>query len=155
MLQTATIAVQGVQRNRPTYKTLDCGSQRTYVTSHVQRVLSLPTSSVEEIEIKPFGTKNGKKQTCNVVDLEVVCQISQLLKISALVVPCVCDDVNIPSLVKIQKRNPHLTDLDLINVGDQFLSVEVLIGADHYWSVVTGRTRQGMEGPTAIETRVG
>ena len=158
MLQTATIVVHSGERDRPTHKTrmiLDCGSQRTYVTSRIQQILSLPTSSVEAIEIKPFGTKEGKKQLCNVVDLKIVCQDGHLLSISALVVPCICDDVNVLSLRKIQDRYSHLTDLNLADVGDGLSSIEVLIGADQYWSVVTGRVRQGSEGPTAIETRVG
>ena len=35
------------------------------------------------------------------------------------------------------------------------LEVDVLIGSDFYWNLVTGRVIRGKSGPMAIHTRVG
>ena len=54
------------------------------------------------------------------------------------------------------KKYPYLSNLDLADFGqsNNNLNVDILIGADYYWSLVTGITKQG-SGPTAIETRLG
>ena len=54
-------------------------------------------------------------------------------------------------------RNGHLTDLDLAEQSDlaDTLEVDMLIGSDSYWSVVTGRIICGADGPVAVETRIG
>ena len=31
----------------------------------------------------------------------------------------------------------------------------MLVGSDHYWRIVTGRTRRGTSGPVAIEMKMG
>ena len=35
------------------------------------------------------------------------------------------------------------------------VEIDILIGPDYYWSLVTGRIQQGQSGPVAIETKVG
>ncbi|ORU90924.1 MAG: hypothetical protein A6F71_08245 [Cycloclasticus sp. symbiont of Poecilosclerida sp. M] len=39
--------------------------------------------------------------------------------------------------------------------GEDVLEIDMLIGSDLYWSLVTGRVRRGSSGPMAIETKVG
>ena len=51
----------------------------------------------------------------------------------------------------------HLSGLELADPGvdGKDLEIDLLIGSDHYWKVVTGRIVRGDNGPTAIETRLG
>lgn len=51
----------------------------------------------------------------------------------------------------------HLSDLDLadFSYGDEDLEVDILIGSDHYWKLVTGEVVRGPCGPAAIQTRLG
>lgn len=35
------------------------------------------------------------------------------------------------------------------------MEIDILIGSDHYWEVVTGRIIRGASGPTAVETNFG
>ena len=52
----------------------------------------------------------------------------------------------------------HLQELDLADcphLEDDSDAIDVLIGADHYWDIVTGDiTREG-DGPVAISNRLG
>ena len=51
----------------------------------------------------------------------------------------------------------HLANLDLADsskVGEE-LQIDVLIGSDHYWQLVTGQIIQGDSGPTVIHTHLG
>ena len=43
---------------------------------------------------------------------------------------------------------------DSADIGD-VLEVDMLIGSDFYWSLVTGRVRWGRIGPMAVHTKIG
>lgn len=51
----------------------------------------------------------------------------------------------------------HLSGLELADSGDAtaILEIDLLIGSDHYWKLVTSRVVKGTGGPTAIEARLG
>ena len=51
----------------------------------------------------------------------------------------------------------HLIGLELADSADisDALEMDVLIGSDMYWSLVTGRITEGDNRPTAIHTKVG
>ena len=48
----------------------------------------------------------------------------------------------------------HLSTLDLADSGDvgNSTDINILIGADNYWRLVTGRLKKERDGRTAIET---
>lgn len=55
------------------------------------------------------------------------------------------------------EKHKHLADLNLADfsrVGDE-LQIDVLIGSDHYWQLVTGQVIHGQSGPTATDTHLG
>ena len=51
----------------------------------------------------------------------------------------------------------HLIDLELVDSADMndVLQVDVLVGSDLYWTLVTGEVRRGPSGPMDIRTRIG
>ena len=51
----------------------------------------------------------------------------------------------------------HLVSLDLAGFDERESnnSIDVLVGADHYWDLVTGDIVKGEEGPTAINSKLG
>ena len=51
----------------------------------------------------------------------------------------------------------HLSGIDLADYSDghESLEVDILIGSDQYWDLVTGETRRGNYGPVAICTKLG
>ena len=51
----------------------------------------------------------------------------------------------------------HLASLELADPGELAgeMTIDILIGPDHYWSIATGRVIKCETGPTAIETRLG
>ena len=75
VLQTARVVIHAASKSCPTVKTravLDCGSQRIYITSWIQQMLTLPTLSVEMVVINTFGSREGTKQPCNVVKFGII-----------------------------------------------------------------------------------
>ena len=56
-----------------------------------------------------------------------------------------------------QDNFDHLAQLDLADPSDgsSHLDIDVLIGCDQYWELVTGETRRGNSGPVALNTELG
>ena len=68
-----------------------------------------------------------------------------------------CDAIRFQSITAAKKCYSHLAKLHLADSAGarDDLSVDLLLGSDYYWSLVTGRLQREAEGPIAIETRLG
>ena len=134
----------------------DTGSQRSYIASKVQNTLELPTECTETLVVKTFGSKAGIPQACDVVNVALKTRSGDDMVIPLLTVPTICEPLSGQPVTLASRRYSYLSKLDLADPSEcgDCLDVGILIGADHYWALVTGRTRQGA-GPTAIETRLG
>lgn len=136
---------------------MDSGSQRTYVTSRVKEMLRLSPKKTESLRIKTFGFSEERDTLCEAVELALVTKDDGTLKLTALVVPFICDPVNCQPISHSRDCYDHLVGLELADSADleDSLEIDVLIGCDFYWTLVTGRIRRGRSGPTAIQTKVG
>jgi hypothetical protein len=106
----------------------------------------LPTSGTEEVEVKTFGKVTAQRHACEVVCFNAIARDGYPLKLSALVVPYICGTIVKPSIEDILGRYPHLAPLDLADrTSSEPMAVDVLIGADQYWSLVSGRVVQGRQ----------
>ena len=79
------------------------------------------------------------------------------LQLQFLTVPLICEPLSGQLVVCAAERYPHLSKLELADAvedGDN-LDVDVLIGSDHYWKVVSGRVIQAAHGPTALKKKFG
>ena len=74
-----------------------------------------------------------------------------------LVVPFICNPLTSQLINHTRDDYDHLLGIDLADSADigEVLEVDMLIGSDFYWSLVTGRVRRGRSGPMAIHTRIG
>jgi len=109
------------------------------------------------ISIKTFGSSVEIRQECDLVNLKVGTRNGGSVKITALVVPLICEPICSQPVNLARETFHHLSGLDLADsshLGDT-LEVDMLIGSDYYWSFATGRVLRGRIGPTAIHTRLG
>jgi hypothetical protein len=120
---------------------LDSGSQRTYVTDRVKEALCLTTKAAESLHIKTFGSSEGQDAICDVVDVGLLTGDRKSLKLSALVVPLICNPLTSQPINRARDHCGHLRGLELADSAEfgDVLEVDVLIGCDLYWSLVTGR----------------
>ena len=75
------------------------------------------------------------------------------IELSALAFPVICSPVS--TRINIQEF-PHLDGLqfaDNLDGGDQ--SIDMLLGADYYYKIVTGEVIKGDTGPTAVGSKLG
>jgi hypothetical protein len=158
LLQTAKVTVCGAGLG-PTLEVraiLDPGSQRSYVTSRAREVLQLKRVRSESMSIKTFGSTTGDRQVRDVVQLKVLTKNSDPLILATVVVPHICDPIRAPPITATGAHE-HLNGLELADsdyLGGE-LEIDVLVGSDHYWEVVTGRIIRGTSGPAAVETKLG
>ena len=158
LLQTAVMRVYNPNRVSEGYRVvravLDTGSQRTYLSEVVAKELHLTTRRSENLKIKAFGEAD---KTCPVVDLAIQTSNKENLKMEALIVPFICDPLSHQPTRRAMEKHEHLHDLELADLCsiDDRLQIDLLIGSDFYWSMVTGVIRRGRSGPTAIQTKVG
>ena len=160
LLQTAVLELFNLEfpsNNTLSRAMLDSGSQRTYVTSRLRDILNLPTVGTESLSMKTFGSSEGHQASYDLVQLGLTTKDNESLQMSALVVPFICNPLTSQPINRSGENYEHLLGLDLAdsaNIADS-LEVDVLIGSDSYWSLVTGRIVRGKSGPTAIHTKVG
>ena len=159
LLQTAKAIVYDASQPESTSSLevraiLDLGSQRSYVTVRVQEALNMRKVRSESMIIKTFGSEN--RRTCDIVELGIVTKNGEPLTLSAVVVPHICDPVRMQPISSFKNAYEHLSGLELADLGSVTgeLEIDVLIGSDHYWRLVTGRVSRGVSGPTALETRL-
>ena len=69
----------------------------------------------------------------------------------------ICEPLASQPISACIEGNPHLSGLDLADFSDgtSSLDVDILIGSDYYWNLVTGEVCRGNSGPVAIHTRIG
>jgi len=71
--------------------------------------------------------------------------------------PLICEPLSCQPTAYTKEKYKHLADLklaDFSRVGDE-LQIDILIGSDHYWQLVTEQVIHGQSGSTAIDTHLG
>ena len=128
----------------------DKGSQRTYITERLADEMHLLKIGVENCKINTFGSNDTRavKSFLVVVPLETS---SGLLSLHALTIPTVCQALN-------QRcdgnAGPNLRGIDVSNANVEG-PIDILVGCDWYWKLVTGDIRNQYPGPVAMASKVG
>ena len=104
-----------------------------------------------------FGSKEEQSHVCKLTVLNVVLKNRQTRPLKLFVVPLICEPVTCKPVSFCQDNFDHLAQLDLADPSDgsSHLDIDVLIGCDQYWELVTGETRRGNSGPVALNTELG
>ena len=135
-----------------------CSHQRSYITCKTREQLNLPTVGKETLLIKTFGNNSASAKECDIVQI-----VHQNNRWNECVRHCLRCTSNMQSSIEPRKNAVecypyvYLQGLQLACgtvIGTD--SVDLLITADHYWSVFTGRIIRGdPSGPVALETKLG
>ena len=107
--------------------------------------------------IKTFGSENHTRQTCDVVKLGINLRDGSNMQMSFLSVPLICEPLSNQPIALAASSWNRLAPLQLADYsqGDVPLEIDILIGSDQYWKLVTGEMINQCNGPTAVRTRLG
>ena len=122
-----------------------------------RKFLALKLSGEHRLSIAAFGSRREKPRVCSVVNVGLELTSYPHMQLSLFVVPMICEPLAGQPISACVKENQHLATLDLADISDgsSSLEVDVLIGSDYYWSLVTGEVCRGNGGPIAIQTKLG
>ena len=76
-------------------------------------------------------------------------------KLCGLAIPFICSPIAKQPLSFAKHYYPHLRGLELADNNEDNCEIDLLIGADNYWGMVTGTVRRGESGPMAVKTSLG
>ena len=160
LLQTAQATVfntETPQKSQRVRIVLDCGSQRSYVTERLTEELSLTTRKEQSLRIMTFGSSGEHTRICRIVKLGLLLKDGQTRPMTLFVVPLICEPLTCQPVSFCRDNFDYLQDLDLADPSDgsSRLDVDILIGSDLYWQLVTGETRCKNPGPVAVNTVLG
>ena len=107
--------------------------------------------------IKTFGVENQGQQVCEVPEVGMNLKNGQSLKMSFLSVPLICNPISNQPVTFVCNNCRRFASLELADPcrGDENLGVDILIGADQYYQLVTGEVIYQQNGPAAIHTKLG
>ena len=107
--------------------------------------------------IMTFGSTEERPQTCQFVTVGLALNVGRMKHLTLVTVPLICEPLNCQPVSFSQENFEHLAGLDLADSSDgrSRLEIDILIGSDQYWELITGEIRQGNFGPVAIHTELG
>ena len=142
LLQTArTFAHASDGEIVPVRVLFDNGSQRSYLTNSLKIRLGLKPLKKEVVNLNVFGSDSFKRQTCDLVKVKLQGKSNEIFEIIALGFHTICSPL--PRAINLY-QHPKLQHLDLAdcaasdNSGQCESTVDILIGSDFYWDLVSG-----------------
>ena len=160
LLQTAIVLVQNPARPEKFVELrllLDSGSQRSYLSERAKEMLGLETIREQALSIATFGSKVEQLKVCPVVEVQLQLKGYTSMQLILCVVPTICEPLACQPISVCVQQHETLNGLDLADQSDgqTNLQVDLLIGSDYYWDIVTGSICKVKNGPTAVHTKVG
>ena len=160
LLQTArTVAYNPAKPKMATTVRIlfDSGSQRSYLSRRLMDQLQLEPTGGQTVSIATFGAAQERTQVCPIVFVGIGLKGYPNAFLSLHVVPTICEPISSQPITASAESHAHLLKLDLADSADgaSCLPVDILVGCDYYWELVTGGICRGEQGPTAIHTKLG
>ena len=117
--------------------------------------LDLKPETQEAISLSTFGGNTSSVKRINTATVYLETTQEETIPIHVIIVPTIAATLTTYTGANVRDL-PHLRGLTLahVNVDDSPFTVDILIGADHYWDVVGNEVIKG-PGPTAAKSKIG
>ena len=128
-----------------------------YVTEQTKRHLALEPTGRQTLSIATFGASSEQTRVCVTVNVGLCLKGYPPVLLSLYVVPTICDPLASQPIAICIEKTHSLKGLDFADYSDGKSSshVDILIGSDYYWELVTGSVCRSEKGPTAVHTKLG
>ena len=96
----------------------------------MRKELFLPSKQTESLRVKTFGSADGQNTICEVVQLGLSTKNGEILRLTALVIPFICNSLTSQPISYSQECYAHLMGLESADSSkaEDVLEVDVLIG---------------------------
>ena len=148
LLQTTkAVACDMGELNKVTVRILfDSGSQQSYMTESLKHRLKLVAVKKEKLHLNTFRDDRFKSRECKVVRVKITKpSMNETIVIDVLSFPTICTPL--PPMIKVDPY-PCLRELESADDNrDKPSAIDVLIGSDYCWTIVTGEVMRINGGP--------
>lgn len=131
----------------------DEGSQRSFISKGLADCLQVLPHGSENLSISTFGTETSRVSKLEVATIHLHTLSGQTIPLTVLIVPTIAAPIQ-----NLNKKTladfPHLRGLHLaqpVTSTEQF-TINLLIGADHYWDVVEDHIIKGKQWDRSLDT---
>ena len=152
LLQTALVTVSHPLTDESVEARIlfDLCSQRTYITKKLCQRLKAPVVGTEPISVGGFGGNITSGQY-ELVKVGLKKGLSETIYVKAAVIDKICSPIQGQRVDIASKEYEHLYGLQLADAScSGEADVQLMVGADIYWSIMTGETVHGNRGPVAM-----
>ena len=132
----------------------DEGAQRSFITEKLAEELNLQVNGRENVNLSGFGDKpeNTRVRSLKTANVYILTDDGKI-PINVLIIP----EIAVPLKTYVHKTThlKYLSGLRLAHPSshEPTFEVELLIGADNYWSIVEDQVIRGA-GPTAVKSKI-
>ena len=141
---------------------MDNASNRSYISEELREDLRLRKIGRETINVAVFGQSETRSQGCDIVEVHIksLWDPNQTVKITATVVPYICQAINYESIEWEKEEYDAFRDVELADYGlkeknNKNENISILIGADYYWSFVENDVIRNKNGLVAVKSKLG
>lgn len=137
---------------------MDGGSQRSFIREEISKRLKLPVVGEETLNIYTFGIDTAVKTTMRRVKLSLknACHPERSIDIEALETSTISGAVvQIPEAPLIETLKTRGLCLANRTFKEDSNNISILIGADYYWRIATGKTERLNSNLMALDTILG
>ena len=135
----------------------DEGSQCSFISKGLADCLQVLPHGSENLAISTFGTETSRVSKLEVATIHLHILSGQMIPLTVLIVPTIAAPIqNLNKKTLDLADFPHLSGLHLAQpvTSTKQLTINLLIGADHYWDVIEDHIIKG-KGPTAMQLKLG
>ena len=142
-LQTARAVIHNPSNSHVSLEVrllLDSGSQKSYISERARELLHLDAIGEQSLSIATFGSYRSSMKVCPIVNVGICLGGYPSMSLSLYVMPTICEPLVGQPIAACIGQHPHLLGLGLADFSssESSLPVDVLIGSDYYWELVTG-----------------
>ena len=117
----------------------------------------MPVLERKQVLIKTFGSTDERLELVEVAALGIELKGEPNLLLSAFTVPLIRQPLQGQPVNQVVNDNACFSGLRIADycAEGETLNVDILVSSDYYWTLGTGHTIRGTQGPTALRTKLG
>ena len=160
LMQTAKTIVQNPHMSGHGVRTrllLDCGSHRSYISSHLAQTLNLKMEKKEKISIVTFGSANPTIVNTQTTSIKLMLKDGSRMSLKVNVVPYIAGKMErVP--MKMQDFEHMFSDYDLADdlpKSHESSEIDLLSGNDYYGDIILSGKYELSSGLFVMESKLG
>ena len=124
-----------------------------YISERAQDLLKMEPTGEQALSIAIFGPSKGDAKVCPTVSVWLCHGGYPSMSLSLYVMPSMCEPFVGQPILTCVRQHPHLLGLELADFSNTALNMP--IGLDYYWQLVTGSICRETSGHVAVHTKLG